>query len=374
MMEIIFIFPYLFIESVGLSWSYTGFIVLYLIVFSLQIGLLVNRNELNNQVRLVVSDKIKYSIMLFLLIYVAGIIDNAGASILNVNLNLFQIANENAVARYAAELKLSVLYKVSTLCGFSLAFLLGICIAVKNTTKYKIVLSIFFAFLTLDSMIMAARAGLLLQMALFISTYMITKYITLNESYFRISIKKVIEFFILIFFVFGFFILVQILRGGNEDYDIINITSHVLTWFIGYIPSFDVWVSQYYDFNIGFGKYTFAGIFDAIGMNDRLGGVYGSVMIGDGRESNIFTAFRGLIEDFTLPGTCIIIFGVGVLFSRLIYKIKNNYSVQSLCFLCILMYFFMWSFVINPYIYNSILLSVILSSYIIIKFSYIESE
>ena len=51
------------------------------------------------------------------------------------------------------------------------------------------------------------------------------------------------------------------------------------------------------------GAYTFAGVFDLLGIKQRQIGVYEQYeTLAGGEDTNIYTLLRGLIQDFTLPG------------------------------------------------------------------------
>ena len=82
---------------------------------------------------------------------------------------------------------------------------------------------------------------------------------------------------------------------------------------IGYLSVFSDWLNHENIQPLGFGAYTFAGFFNSIGIHSRALGLYEDIVVLPGQvDSNIYTAFRGLIQDFSLPGAALfcILFGV----------------------------------------------------------------
>src|SRR6266850_1380359 len=112
------------------------------------------------------------------------------------------------------------------------------------------------------------------------------------------------------------------------------------------------------------GQYTFAGVFEVLHIHTRVAGVYTEQVSIGGSTYNIYTAFRGLIEDFTVPGALLFLALVGF-GAELAYR-----HVQSgdLLYVGLLAAFYaatLWSFVVNIFIYNSIVLAfVVLIGYL----------
>lgn len=359
-LEFVFVYPYSLVAFLGLKWSYLGLSIIYLLITSLQIGFIINAKERDRCIKLILSPSLYKLTFLFLgfVIFVTITSQSNIISKLNNIGSILSMANQNAVDRYSGDLQISLLYKISTIVSFTLAFISGVMLAINSERKIKLLVFVFFLTLLFDSIIMAARAGLLLQSAAFFSSYFITKYI-MQRNYFRIKLSNLFRGVFFILLLYAFFVLVQVVRGGEENFDILSISSHVLTWFIGYIPAFDIWLNSY-DFNHTFGLNTFAGIVDALNIAQRQGGVYDPVVIGDNRISNIFTAYRGLIQDFSLPITVLILFLLGLLMSDLIRRVITYKSRMSYLALIMFTFFFSWSFVINPFIYNTIVIAFVL--------------
>ncbi len=112
------------------------------------------------------------------------------------------------------------------------------------------------------------------------------------------------------------FIVGQLLRAGTNDMGRLSeVLWHLRIWFFGTVCGF----SWYIDHDAGFGilqplrlgEITFRGLFGMFGLVENGELNYEQIEIGSGQYSNLFSAFRGLVEDFGLMGTgaFLVIFG-----------------------------------------------------------------
>ena len=104
------------------------------------------------------------------------------------------------------------------------------------------------------------------------------------------------------------------------------------------------------------GQYTFAGVFDLLHIHSRVAGLYTEQVVINGAGYNIYTAFRGLIEDFTIPGALLFLVLVGYGAELAYRRVRSG----RLLFAGVLAAFYaatLWSFVVDVFIYNTIVLS-----------------
>jgi oligosaccharide repeat unit polymerase len=127
--------------------------------------------------------------------------------------------------------------------------------------------------------------------------------------------------FILIFtlsgFAFIFTLINSFIRYGLTDLSILSemIGASAGTSF-GHMSVFGTWLHEggLQKTECAGGTYSFAGVAQYIGFGDRKQGLYElSVYFANGYFSNIYTGFRSLIEDFTLPGAFFFLFGFSFL-------------------------------------------------------------
>ena len=84
-----------------------------------------------------------------------------------------------------------------------------------------------------------------------------------------------------------------------------------------------------------------------------------------GSETNIFTAFRGIIYDFSIPGALVISFFTGFLGS-IIYMKASSGKFVAMILLSMIYAFIFYSPLISIFHYNSILISWIIAFIIFI--------
>ena len=112
--------------------------------------------------------------------------------------------------------------------------------------------------------------------------------------------------------VLGFvFVGGQFLREGfssTEGGDIFRVLYSLRAYLFGGVSAFASWFDTSNDWSMPtFGRYSFSSLFDALGIFPQAPGIYDEYMpISDfGETSNIFTAYRSFIDDFSFFGACI---------------------------------------------------------------------
>jgi oligosaccharide repeat unit polymerase len=109
---------------------------------------------------------------------------------------------------------------------------------------------------------------------------------------------------VLAFTAFMYFVTLS--RGGQLDPALLEVANLKLrSALVGHMAVFSDWL-QGYPQNTpdpSWGKYTFAGPAEALGLTTRIGGLFETTyFLSFGESSNIYTVFRPLIQDFTIPG------------------------------------------------------------------------
>jgi oligosaccharide repeat unit polymerase len=102
------------------------------------------------------------------------------------------------------------------------------------------------------------------------------------------------------------FLATSLARLGSTDLGLINTaTGKLLGAAFGHMTVLSHWLVDYWNqpFDPTLGKFTFAGPLELAGAGRRMPGLFESLveLIG-GETSNVYTGFRPLIQDFTLPG------------------------------------------------------------------------
>lgn len=374
LLELFFVYPAPIVLWLGLSVSATGVFLLASTIWSVQLGLLPLTKNLSGQgenrfflSKNDLSAGVKVATFLGA-VYCVGVLkqisDTGFSGFLALSAaSLSEVANDNAVNRYASVLNISPVYKIGVVASFACAVVSGLFFSFANNLKQKILLlAVLFIPGFVDSVFMAARAGLMMLLVVW-ACGMYLSVIYLKGYEFRLNVStSILRSLIGLATLVGFFALVQTLRAGSSDVAIEDVLSHLLTWFFGYIPAFCQWIDNGgLDVKLEYGVYTFAGVADLFGFFEKKGGIFEMIPIGDGRYSNVFTAFRGLIEDFGLIFSWVLLALSSLVFSLSVgrhVKAKNPFGYIG--FSLLYLGFLGWSFVVSLYTYNSVLLGLIL--------------
>jgi hypothetical protein len=157
----------------------------------------------------------------------------------------------------------------------------------------------------------------------------------------------------------------QLARGGAGDLTTPQeALSHLGTWLFGHLPGFGIWLRERSDgaAPLELGRRTFGGAFQVLGLADRERGVYADfVRLASGRETNIYTAFRGLIQDFGLAGAiaATALSGVG---SALAYARALRGRPGSGAALALAYSFLLWTPIVSFFSYNTLLVAFALAA------------
>jgi oligosaccharide repeat unit polymerase len=108
------------------------------------------------------------------------------------------------------------------------------------------------------------------------------------------------------FAVTTLFFATSLARMASTDTALLDVvTLKLITAALGHMTVFSQWLTQYWNgpFEPSLGSFTFSGPLEMLGVGKRLPGLYDSLVdLVAGETSNIYTAFRPLIQDYTIPG------------------------------------------------------------------------
>lgn len=134
---------------------------------------------------------------------------------------------------------------------------------------------------------------------------------------------------------------------------------------MGHLPAFGDWlhVALRKELSLTYGAFTFGGIFELLNLQERLPGIYeeniqmtvGGVIV----ESNIFTAFRGLIQDFGYLGAIAGLFLIGFCGGSA-FRSAARGQIAAAPWLAAYYMFAIWSPIGSFAVYNTILAAYLL--------------
>ena len=270
------------------------------------------------------------------------------------SMSLLSIPNLISVDRYSGDLNYPIIVKYSLYCIYPANLLGGLLFSQSGKSLMMRLLILSPLLLTfILGILEGARSGILLGLIIYFSAWLSTLKTKnlVNNKYFYLRIIFSGAIFILGFTLF--FILVQWLRQGMDSIIIELLFNRIKAYFFGYLAAFSLWLSELENTSISGGLTTFAGPFNLIGIIDRPLGFYSPINISPYISTNIFTVFRGLIKDFSIPGAICIGFIIGFV-SQLIFQKKSYGNIILTLPISMFYAFTLYSPLISIFHYNSI--------------------
>lgn len=148
------------------------------------------------------------------------------------------------------------------------------------------------------------------------------------------------------------FVLVGMLRirSGNSLELLLNKLS---SYFVG-VAGLSIWMERTSHGSYGMGASSFAGIFEALGLSSRIAGLtdefYRTIT---GAFSNLYTAFRWIIEDFGIMGSFALMLALG-LFGGAVWSRAREGSKVAAAVHAVSLSAWSWSYVAVIFSYNSL--------------------
>ena len=217
-----------------------------------------------------------------------------------------------SVARYAGEVEPWPV-RLTIMWVYPAVLLAGISFATAHRRLLKYLSFAPLVPAALIGTLFAVRAGLVFSAVCWLSGFFAVRYCESRGKYALFQKRLVVSMMALVVCAFAFFVAIDTLRvfEGGEDVTARIDAPRIYKYFFGAVPAFSSWFHSTHAPEAGLGAYTFAGAFDLLGIKQRQLGIYeGFSTLSGGEETNIYTLFRSLIEDFTPAGACL--FGVAL--------------------------------------------------------------
>jgi oligosaccharide repeat unit polymerase len=227
-------------------------------------------------------------------------------------------------------------------------------------------LSAFFPSILL-ALVVAARAGVLVAIVCWFAGYLAIASSKFPGGYSVFQSRLVMRFAIIGTASMFFFLIVDSIRGfdGSGPLQIVPEPLRLETYLFGSLAGFGQWLAAGQADPPRFGAYTFAGIFDLMGWSQRYVGLYEDVVtLQSGEPTNIYTAFRGLIQDFTLFGSALLSFTVG-LASGYTYSLSCARVTHWLLLLAAFYAFAFFSPLVSVFNFNGVVLAWVVAAMVL---------
>jgi oligosaccharide repeat unit polymerase len=234
----------------------------------------------------------------------------------------------------------------------------GLMIGVRKTGSARWLSLVVFVPSVMVTVILTTKSSILLPMALGVSAYLATSIAAGNPP--RLTVKRAAWLAGLVVVLAGAFVLIQMARyAGWSQGSPLAVVQLLWADVFPYLGAFSIWFqgkAMSASLHPTLGQYTFAGVFELLHIHSRVAGLYTDQVVVNGAGYNIYTAFRGLIEDFTIPGALLFLAAVGFGAELAYRRVRSG----SLLFVGVLAAFYvatLWSFVVDVFIYNTIVLA-----------------
>lgn len=179
----------------------------------------------------------------------------------------------------------------------------------------------------------------------------------LSFDSFRNNLIKICKIFCYSLFLIPFLVVSMLIRG-HEVADIGQFLYQLLSYILFQYFGLGFWlIEKYHDAQLMFGSLTFAGPLSAIDLVERKSGIYDISYSINGTQSNIYTAYRNISEDFSIYLPFIFNLGLATLY---IYFHNIRLNSGLIIIRIYLLFFVMLSFTTTPFVYNSVMLAIFL--------------
>ena len=357
-----------------INWSYLGFIWIY-ILLSMCVFLLIKYKIKENKINKIVINK-KYeikekrcrylilTIILLGLLYVSSVIKKYGFSfryLLSLD-SILEMNNSDALQRCYGNSNNNIIDKILLIFVYLAPMCGGYFYNFSKNKSDKCLSILTFLPVFLVLFIDNAKAPVIGSIIFFASTYIISYILNNNGNVPKINKKSIIKFGTIIGMLYIIFFISMMFRNGNFDiktYQIIKLKFN--NYIFGHIPAFDYWFSKIYNkITYSFGKQTFIGMFDLLGKGERIQGIYVDSYNGGVIGSNVYTYFRGIIDDFGIFFSMFFLIIILIISTNSYFNLRRgNYKISNQVILLI-SYSFILYYIVSIFSYNSFTFAFIL--------------
>lgn len=333
---------------------------------------------------------VKKSCVIFPLISIISslfVIADSGVDLTKFLTGFSGVAGEFATMRGTTGVSYGIFGILSVGSGYFSSWCAGLLFSLQRKSgKYVFFASapIFFIMLT-----QSAKLILFVGFSMFVSGLVIGRIFggSLLFQYFNIKgFKNMAIIIVLVGIAIGFSFTT---REGYGDYaDILELVAMLKYLLSSYLLGPLYAFNDFFKFTIGLpsdsnylndynsgGIYTFYSIFSLLGYyKDFPMGTYAETGFSPGiYETNIFTAFRGLVYDFGIFGSIIFMFIIGLLFNIFYFFAKKNHNSFAIGIVSISIPFGFIIYLISPFMANYLFLQAFMITVFVNKFKIYRS-
>ena len=283
---------------------------------------------------------------------------------------LMELNNAAAENRYTEAVQSSALSQLTLIFVYLTPLLGGYLLPlIKGKKRFWCYLALLPALLI--SITQAVKTGLITSVALWATGVLVSAFAN-NREFISIKLKSVLKLGAVVVLFFAILFVSMVFRTGKFDKEVVEVIGDkFIIYAFGHVPAFDMWFTD----NIGEleptgGVKTFYGITNFLGIAERKTGVFtehlffGKASPGNilpDTDSNVYTLFRFLLEDFGFIGSLLVIMITGLIsgYAWTMVRRQQNLRLAQTILISVL-FFIAWSFVASVWAYTSFIATIVL--------------
>jgi oligosaccharide repeat unit polymerase len=249
---------------------------------------------------------------------------------------------------------LSLVYLLPLIGGWNFIF------SKKSFTKILCLCTVIPSLLVL--LTQNTKAAFIGSVLLFLCSFITAKFHK-SSAFFKIKARRLL---LLIPAAAAFLLLNYVsffLRAGHISGSLfMAVNNKVLNYLLGQIPAFNHWFSTTSTIlPHTFGLKTFHSLTESLGLSKRVPGIYTLKLVTVHLNTNVYTAFRPLIEDFSAFGAIALLLVVGIASGLCFHRIRlGRARCLDIVFITALYFYIFYAFITSPFEYVSYSLAVVL--------------
>lgn len=277
---------------------------------------------------------------------------------LRVLLNFADLLNMNtemSVARYSERLQTTVFEQLMLVFTYFAPLWGGFIrqfIQQKKLTYLMLLPGIFVA------LTQGVKMCLITSIMLYIAGLIIASLVFKKKV--RVTLKSLTLIVLGVVGLVALLMVSMMFRIGSFDLSTFDeVKTKFATYALGHISAFTQWYDTYDDLAMEhyFGAVNFAGLSSKVGLYKRELGLFQEMIpVSADGATNVYTVFRVLIIDYSIAGSLVYLFLVGVISNfcyRLVQKRQAFKSTFSIVLLACSYFTILWSFCTSIYVYAS---------------------
>lgn len=359
--------------KVDYVWDYKGLVWMELAVFftvlggrvSKNFGLVWNRNSVQKLSSSFDRNEESYSWWALLGVIVIGVVsaflslrENGFGigDILSIR-GIINVSSTSAVLRYTENRSTSTLHQLLSILIYAGPLCGGFTFNFSKKFKYRILSIATMIPIVMEMVFTSGKSGFIASIFLWLAGWCIS-YELVNKRSPIVKTKSMILLGLGVGCLLLILFLVMLLRTGEFSGEMIGIIYQKFwVYAFGHMIEFDAWFSMPRSLDYGLGSNTYMTFFRLLGLVSRKGGIYDVIIPEYG---NVFTAFRGVIEDFGTVGGLLYCMLRGVVTQLSVNSLSKGkfYSFIPIMLVACSFFWNLYGFIVSPWVYTSYIMAI----------------